>query len=155
MNLRVRLTEGVLSAVEAFLTDRGTVGAEGTGLVACRANGAGGQRTSRHEEDVRWEAQRVTLSARSRCGGFPTCGVLHAMDRAMHVCHVIDPDVEGWNDGHRASGSSVDVATVANAVFAGLGTVFTATRSVVITVLAAGLAAFLGLLLVLRHWHPR
>jgi hypothetical protein len=42
MNLRIRLTEDVLSAVEAFLTDRGAIGAEGTGLVACRPDGAGG-----------------------------------------------------------------------------------------------------------------
>lgn len=42
MNLRVRLTGDVLSAVETFLTDRSAVGAEGTGLVACRDDGAGG-----------------------------------------------------------------------------------------------------------------
>jgi hypothetical protein len=58
---------------------------------------------------------------------------------------VIDPDDEAL-DQPRSSRSSVEVVTVANAVFAGVATVFTVTRSVVVTVLAGGLVALLGLL---------
>lgn len=77
------------------------------------------------------------------------------MDRSMHRTHVTDPDIEGWSHDRQPSRSSAEVLTVVNAVFGGLGTVFTATGSVVIAALAAGLAAVLGLLLVLRHRHPR
>jgi hypothetical protein len=49
VNLRVRLTGEVVATVGAFLTDRGTVGAEGTGLVACRVDGRGGWVSTRFE----------------------------------------------------------------------------------------------------------
>lgn len=43
------------------------------------------------------------------------------------------------------------MAVLANAVFAGLAGVFTATRSVVVTGLAAGLVALLGVALAVRR----
>lgn len=46
-DLRVTLTGVILADVEEFLTDRGTLGLEGTGLIACTANGGGGWVSSR------------------------------------------------------------------------------------------------------------
>lgn len=80
---------------------------------------------------------------------------LHVADRSMYVRHMMDPDIEGWDQGHEPSRSSADVVAMVNAVFAGLATVFTATRSIVIVGLGVGLAGMLGLVLVLRHLHPR
>ncbi len=75
------------------------------------------------------------------------------MGHLRHTLKVTDPDNVGGGGPQQPqpSRASLDVVTVANAVFAGLSTVFTATRSAVITAIAALLVALLALLIMLSR----
>lgn len=63
---------------------------------------------------------------------------------------VMDRESDG-DAGTSAQSELTSMVALANAVFAGLAGVFTATGSVMITVLAAGLVALLGLSVALRR----
>jgi hypothetical protein len=68
----------------------------------------------------------------------------------MHYLYVIDPDGTSPEGGEpqrpRSTSDLTALAVVSNAIFAGLATVFSATGSIMITSIAAGLVALLGLL---------
>jgi hypothetical protein len=64
-------------------------------------------------------------------------------------------DEDGAKPGAPAHSELASMVVLANAVFAGLAGVFTATRSIVVTGLAAGLVALLGVSLLVRRSRRR
>ncbi len=83
MKLRVRLPSGVLDNIEAFLTDRGSFGAEGTGLVACRVA---------TDKDGWWEASRFIIpDQRAQVGPFG-CSVEVTESGKTQLAAALGPD---------------------------------------------------------------
>lgn len=83
-------------------------------------------------------------------------GRLHAQPRSTHMASVTEFDAPRDDDAQSPTPPNSEVASVvalANAVFAGLAGLFMATRSIALTVLAAGLVALLGLSIVFRRRH--